>query len=90
MSDDLPFQLIAWIKREQEEMLLHRERMAIRRFAEDSEFMEYVGVLASNWGILSLREKLMLSGIAKHRKSGKCLTTAQRSAVVAVYLKHAY
>lgn len=90
MSSELPFQLMAWIKREQEERRQHTQKMAVRNFADDAAFMEYVQILVDNWKILSVKDKLMLNGIAKHRGEGRCLSRPQRSAVIALYLKHAY
>lgn len=89
MSNDLPYQLIAWIKREQEEQENHRVKMAFRRMREDSEFITYLKTLVANWGKLSLKEKTIVNGVYEHHRSGRCLTTGQRSAIVALYLKHA-
>jgi hypothetical protein len=86
---ELPYQVLAWIKKDQEEREVHREKIVLKRMREDSEFVKYIKALAPKWKSLSVREKLLVQGIAEHRKLGRNLTDAQRSAIVALYLKHA-
>lgn len=87
-AEDTNFQLMAWIKRQQEQDASHREKMVLKHAKEDEEFMEYVKRLVRCWGKLSTKDKLMVIGITKTYKSKRCLSLPQRSAVVALYLKH--
>lgn len=86
--EDNNFPLINWIKRQQEEESLHRAKMVIKRAKEDKEFMAYIEFLVKRWNSLSTKDKLMVIGIANTHKSQRCLSFPQRSAVVALYLKH--
>lgn len=89
MSNELPFQLMAWIKRDQEEREAHKQKMVLRRMRDDGEFIKYLKTLASKWDKLSTKEKLLVQGIYGHHKGSRCLTDTQRSAIIALYLKHA-
>lgn len=68
---------------------IHRKKVVLKRLREDSEFVNYIKALSNKWGRLSVKEKLLLRGISDHRKLGRILTDRQRSAIVAIYLKHA-
>lgn len=87
-SEDTNFQLFAWIKRQQEEEASHREKMVLKHAKEDEEFIGYVKALLKRWNKLSTKEKLLVIGITKTHKSQRCLSLPQRSAIVALHLKH--
>lgn len=67
----------------------HREKLVLRRMQNDSEFIKYLKSLATKWDKLSTKEKLLVQGIYGHHKGSRCLTDTQRSAIIALYLKHA-
>lgn len=67
---------------------IHREKMVLKHAKEDEEFMGYVKALLKRWSKLSTKEKILVIGITKTHNSKRCLSLPQRSAVVALYLKH--
>jgi hypothetical protein len=67
---------------------IHREKIVLKRMREDSEFISYIKALSDKWNKLTVKEKLLVQGISEHRTSGRILTDRQRSAIVALYLKH--
>lgn len=63
-------------------------RKAVRNYDEDSVYVEYIREVMKKWKDLPVRERLLVSGIYEHHTKKRCFTSNQRSAIVAMYLKH--
>lgn len=88
MSEVSYTDIVAWINKQDEEADRERALMALRRFKQDEEFVVCLKHVAKNWKNLSTKERLLVSGIYKHHTGKRCFTSNQRSAVIAMYLKH--
>lgn len=62
--------------------------IAMRRMRHDAEFINCIKLLLHKWPSLSLKEKLLVRGIYDHHLKSRCLTDTQRSAIIALHLKH--
>jgi hypothetical protein len=87
-NQELPFQLLAWIKRDQEERRNHQLKMAVKNYKEDEEFMRLISFLIRDWKDLKVKEREFICSLARHREEGKNFTPAQRSAVTGMYLRY--
>jgi hypothetical protein len=88
-NQEVPFQLIAWIKRQQEDKPNHQQLVATRRHTEDKTFLEYVTVIAQKcWNKLSRYERTMMMNLVERHRSHFNLTDTQRSAIIGIYMKH--
>lgn len=87
-NQDLPFQLLAWIKRDQEERRNHQLKMAKKNFKEDEEFMRLISFLVRDWLKLKVKEREFICSLSRWREEGKNFTGAQRSAVTGMYLRY--
>jgi len=86
-NNDTPFQLIAWIKRDQEERRQHQLKMAYQNHKDDAEFMELIGTLILNWSKLRIKEKELVLSLIRHREQGMNFTPMQRSAITGMYVR---
>ena len=86
-NQDLPFQLLAWIKRDQEERRNHQLKMAKKNYKEDNEFMRLISFLVRDWAKLKVKEREFICSLARHRDEGKNFSGAQRSAITSLYLR---
>lgn len=87
-NNDIPFQLMAWIKRDQEERRSHQLKMAIRNYKEDEEFMRLISFLVRDWAKLKVKEKEFVCSLVRHRDEHKNFTGAQRSAITGMYVRY--
>lgn len=87
-NQDIPFQLMAWIKRDQEERRMHAEKMAIKHYKEDDEFMRLISFLVRDWKVLKVREREFIAGLARQRDAGRIISHAQRGEVTRLWLKY--
>lgn len=88
-TQDLPFQLIAWIKRQQEEEAAHRAKMVVKRHNEDKTFLEYVTVIVYKcWPKLNRHERTMMLSMVEQHNLHKNLSDRQRSAIIGIYIKN--
>ncbi len=87
-NQDLPFQLLAWIKRDQEERRQHTLKMAKKNYKDDDEFMRLISFLVRDWTKLKVKEREFICSLARHHEEGKCFSGAQRSAVTGMYLRY--
>lgn len=87
-SEGLPFALIAWIKKDQEERIKHQENMVIKNFREDQAFIRLITFIVQAWNRLHLREKILINSFAAKHNDFRCLSTGQRSAITSIYLKY--
>ncbi len=81
-------EIMKWINKQDEDSDREQAIRAVRRFKQDEEFVAYLKHVAKNWKNLSTKERLLVSGIYKHHTNKRCFTSNQRSAVIAMYLKH--
>ena len=87
-TQDIPYQLMAWIKRDQEERRNHALKMAVKNYKEDEEFMRLISFLVRDWALLKVKEREFVCSLSRHRQEGKNFTLAQRSAVTGMYLRY--
>lgn len=87
-SEGLPFALMAWIKKDQEERIKHRENMVVKNFREDKEFVRLITFIVQMWNRLQLREKILINSFAAKHNDFRCLSHGQRSAITSIYLKY--
>lgn len=87
-NTDIPFQLMAWIKRDQEERRAHNEKMVIKHYKEDEEFMRLISFLVRDWKKLKVKEREIIAGLARQRDAGKNITPAQRSMITGMWLRY--
>ena len=89
MSQDLPYALIAWIKKNQEDIENHRKKMVLKNWDDDcNEYMKYVAVILSNWKTLKLKDKLFITSLADHHIQHRNFSPKQRSAIASMYMKY--
>jgi len=87
-SESLPFALMAWIKRDQEERIKHQENMVVKNYREDKEFVRLITFIVQAWNYLNLKEKILINSFAEKHNHFRCLSTGQRSAITSIYLKY--
>jgi hypothetical protein len=85
---DLPFALIRWIKRQQEEAEQHRLATNARNWREDEQFLRYLSFLAREWGRLKTRDRQIVASFMAWRKNGRNYTPNQRSTMAALLMKY--
>lgn len=88
MKNELPFELIAWIKNQQAEEVRHRANIAVKNYREDGEFMRLISFLIRDWGKLKIREKQFICSLVRKHDDTRCLTGPQRSVITDLYLRH--
>lgn len=86
MSDqDLPFQLIAWIKREQLKDLNHQEYMVRKNQKDDLLYLDMIKTIFKFK--LSTKEHIMIVNMLRSKKEGKNWSIGQRSVITGIYYK---
>jgi hypothetical protein len=85
MSEDTPYVLLRWIKRDQEEKIQHTEKMANKYYEESKQFIALIVKLADNWGKLKPKEKLFLQSVMRTYDSHLNLSPAQKSQIAHIY-----
>jgi hypothetical protein len=85
---DMPFQLIAWLKREQAKTLAHEEMMVRKNREGDKQYMRFISFLVRDWHMLKRKEKEMVLSFAKRHEEGKNLSIKERSAIASMYMKY--
>ena len=86
MSEELPFALMLWIKREQEKEEKHKEAMVKRTEKEDDIFTRMLTTLEKL--NLKPKEMIMVKNFIRHKVDGKNFTTAQRSVITSIFYNH--
>ena len=85
---EMPFQLLAWIKREQEKERKHQEMMVKKNREDDKQYMRFISFLIRDWKLLNRKEKEMVIAFAEWYEKARNFTVKQRSAIAAMYMKH--
>lgn len=87
MSD---FMLLAWIKREQEEIRNHKEKMAIKNYSEDTIYVNHLSHLVGDaWPKMKLRDRQFICTLMRWRTQEKRnFTPSQRSAIMSMYMRY--
>lgn len=88
MDNELPFALLRWIKAQQEDERRHREKMALRNYQEDKEFARLMSFIVRYWPKLKQYERLMILRLTEQHDNIKCLSPAQRSVIVGMWLRY--
>lgn len=85
MSDqDLPFMLLAWIKRQQEEEKKHRELMVKKNAKDDELYLKLMIELLTKLK-MSIRERTIITSLLQAKHDGKNLSVKQRSMIAGIY-----
>lgn len=85
MSDQqLPFALLAWIKRQQEEKRLHAEYMVKRNAKDDEYYLQLMIELITELK-MTLKERTLVTSLIQTKRDGKNLTTGQKSLIAGMY-----
>lgn len=87
-NQDLPFALMRWIKKNQEEIQSHQEKMAKRNYQEDKEFARLMSFIVQHWGKLKQYEKLMVLRLTEQHDNLRVMSPAQRSVITAMWIRH--
>ncbi len=87
-NQDLPFALLRWIKAQQEDERNHREKMAIRNYQEDKEFARLMSFIVHHWPKLKQFERLMILRLTEKHENIRCMSPAERSVIVNMWIKH--
>ncbi len=94
MSDkasDLPFALMAWIKRNQEDIEAHRVKMVAKTWKDDCEqYMGFIGVVVGHWSKLKIKDRQFLMNLVSWHNQHRNFTPGQRSAIASMYMKFNY
>lgn len=90
MSDnnDFPMALAMWVKRDQEERRIFKEKMAVKNAVDDKQYMRFMSFLVQEWKLLNRKEKELLVAFAKWNELGRNFTPSQRSAIGGMYAKY--
>lgn len=93
MSDNngLPFALMMWIKRNQDEIEAHRVKMVAKTWKDDCEqYMGFIGTIAGHWKYLKIKDRQFLMNLVTWHNSHRNFSPAQRSAIASMYMKFNY
>ena len=88
MSEQMPYALLNWIKKDQAERIAFALKRAQRNYKEDEQFMDLIAVLVNKWNKLKTSEKIFIQSLNASHASGKCFSGAQRSAITSLWIKH--
>lgn len=88
MSNEVPFQLMAWIKRQQIEAAEHATKMAIKNYSEDQHYMRLISFLIRDWRYLKIKERQLVMNFAKWHQEYRCFSTGQRSCITSMCYKY--
>lgn len=87
-NQDLPFQLMAWIKKNQEEILNHNTKMAFKNYQEDKEFARLMSFIVQEWKSLKKFERLMVLRLTEQHANFRVMSPSQRSVITAMWIRH--
>jgi hypothetical protein len=88
-SSELPFALILWIKRNQEEIIAHRAKMVAKNWKDDCEqYMKFIGEIVPHWAKLKQRDKQFLMNLVSWHESHRNFSPAQRSGIATMYTNY--
>ena len=87
-ASELPFQLMMWIKRQQEEKLAHQAKMVKRNREEDKEWMRFISFIVRAWPHLNNKEKQMILNFSTRHEDSRNFSVKERGAITAMYLKY--
>jgi hypothetical protein len=89
MSDgDLPFALIAWIKKQREKEEAHLASMAKRNAKDDELYVKLMIELLTE-AKLTIKERILTINLLNVKHEGRNLSCGQKSAVASLYYKKA-
>jgi hypothetical protein len=89
LDNGLPFALIRWIKRNQEDIEAHRKKMVAKNWKDDCEqYITFIEAIVMKWRSLSARDKLFLNNLATWHNGGRNFSVSQRSAIATLYTKY--
>ena len=85
-NQEMDFSLIAWIKKEQQEIQEHQQKMALKYSKEDRLYIDMMAKLIPL--PLKTKERIMVFNFLRHKKDGKVITPAQRSCITNLFYKY--
>jgi light-regulated signal transduction histidine kinase (bacteriophytochrome) len=87
-NQDLPFALMRWIKKNQEEIQSHKEKMALKNYQEDKEYARLMSFIVQEWPSLKTFERLMILRLTEQHANFRVMSPAQRSVITAMWIRH--
>jgi cell division FtsZ-interacting protein ZapD len=83
-NQELPFALLAWIKRQQEEKRQHAEYMVKRSAKDDEHYLKLMIELITKLS-MTTRERITVTSLLQAKHDGKNLSTGQKSLIAGMY-----
>lgn len=87
-NQDLPFALMRWVKKSQEDTRQYQEKVAVRNYQEDKEFARLMSFIVQEWSSLKQFERLMVLRLTEQHASLRVMSPAQRSVISAIWIRH--
>ena len=84
MSDELPFALMNWIKKQQREKAEHAEYMVKKNARDDETYLKLMIELITRLP-MTLRERTIIISLLQAKSDGKNLTLGQKSLITGIY-----
>jgi hypothetical protein len=88
VNNEVPFQLMAWIKRQHAEAAEHATKMAVKNYSEDLHYMRLISFLIRDWRLLKIKERQLVMNFAKWHQEYRCFTVGQRSCITGMCYKY--
>ena len=85
MSEELPFQLMAWIKKEQKDKEEHAAKMALKNAKDDEVYTNMLATLIKLK--LKLKDMQLVMSMLEYKSPGKNYSPGQRSCITGMYYK---
>lgn len=85
-NDELPFELMRWIKAQREEQEAHEAKMALKNAKDDELYIKMMVELFTKLG-LTTKERVIVLNLLKAKNESKNLSPAQRSMIAGMYYK---
>jgi uncharacterized membrane-anchored protein YhcB (DUF1043 family) len=86
-GEGLPFALIKWIKKQQEEIESHRAAMVKKNAEDDKQFVQFMANVAMQWVELKQYEQALITNFVQWKEEGRNFTPQQKSAISGMYLR---
>lgn len=87
-ASELPFALLAWIKRQQQEEQEHQEYMVRKNLKDDLEYMFYLHALVTQFARLKKYEQNLVLSFTEWKDAGKLFSPKQRSVIGNLYASY--
>lgn len=86
-EEGLPFQLLRWIKAQQEKELQHQEYMVKKNTKDSYEFFQVLNLIVERRLSLKDKEIMLIRSLMRHYETYFNFTPGQRSVIASFYIK---